>query len=255
MISKRDDGFHNIETCFYPVPWNDILEIIPAETISFTNSGRTIPGKPEENLCLKAYYVLADDFKLPPVSMHLHKIIPMGAGLGGGSSDGAYALNLLNEIFELELPEKQLMDYALQLGSDCPFFIQKNPVLGKGRGELLSPIDISLKGKGLVVIAPSIHVSSSEAYNNIKPANPEGTLEGILKNHEIGDWKNVLVNDFEEGVFSKYPEIEKIKKQLYQEGALYACMSGSGSSVFGIFGTPVSLENKFTDHVYFSGVL
>lgn len=255
MTSKRDDGFHNIETCFYPVPWNDVLEIIPAETISFTNSGITIPGKAEENLCLKAYYILADDFKLSPVSIHLHKIIPMGAGLGGGSSDGAHALKILNEIFELGLSGEQLAKYALRLGSDCPFFIQEKPMIGRGRGELLSPIEISLRGKYIVVIKPPIHVSTADAYRSVKPASAETSVEEILKNRKIEAWKNVLINDFEEVVFLKYPQIENIKDQLYHEGALYACMSGSGSSVFGIFEAPVSLKSRFQDQIYWSGVL
>lgn len=255
VVSKRDDGFHNIETCFYPIPWCDVLEIIPSETISFTNTGLSIPGQPEENLCLKAYYLLRDDFDLPPINMHLHKIVPMGAGLGGGSSDGAHVLMMLNDIFELQLSSYQLATYSNRLGSDCTFFLRRGAMLGTGRGEILSPISISLKGKFIVVVKPEVHISTQEAYQGIKPAIPDLSLSTILTNHGILDWQHLLHNDFERVVFNRYPLVGKIKEQLYVEGAMYASMSGSGSSVFGIFENPIELKNKFQEQVYWSGSL
>jgi len=255
VVSKREDGFHNIETCFYPIPWCDVLEIIPSDTISFTNTGLSIPGQPEENLCLKAYYLLRDDFDLPSINMHLHKIVPMGAGLGGGSSDGVNVLIMLNDIFELKLSSDQLAGYSIRLGSDCTFFMHKGPMLGTGRGEILSPVSISLKGKFIVVVKPDVHVSTQEAYQGIKPSMPELPLSTILTNHSMSDWQHLLYNDFERVVFNRYPLVGKIKEQLYIEGAMYSSMSGSGSSVFGIFENPIDLQNNFREYIYWSGSL
>src|SRR5688572_32937619 len=151
VLSKRADGYHNLETCFYPLPWHDVLEVIPAETFLFTSTGNVVEGKPEDNLCVRAYRLLKEEFDIAPVKIHLHKIIPSGAGLGGGSSDAAYTLRMLNEKFSLDISQQKLMDYAAQLGSDCAFFIQYQAMIGTGRGEVLTPIAISLKGKYLVI--------------------------------------------------------------------------------------------------------
>ncbi|MCB0487832.1 MAG: 4-(cytidine 5'-diphospho)-2-C-methyl-D-erythritol kinase [Cyclobacteriaceae bacterium] len=255
VISKREDGYHNIDTCFYPIPWTDVLEIVPAKTISFTNTGIPIPGKPEQNLCLRAYYLIAEEFDIAPVSIHLHKVVPMGAGLGGGSSDAAFTLKLLNDIFELDISDDQLKNFAAQLGSDCAFFVDDKPMLGSGRGEILDTINISLKGKHLVIAKPDVHISTAEAYQGITPKMPVQDVRNIVENTTIENWSGVLVNDFEDSVFSQHPIIVEIKQRFYDEGAVYASMSGSGASVFGIFDKPKDLKHKFDQFTYWSGAL
>lgn len=255
VISKRSDGYHNLETCFYLVPLTDALEILPADTLSFNLSGNAIPGDAADNLCLKAYKLLQKDFDLKPVAIFLHKVIPSGAGLGGGSSDGAHTLRLLNNLFKLNLTTEKLKSYALQLGSDCPFFIEDKPMLGTGRGEVLTEIDVNLHGKFLVLVKPDIHVSTAEAYGGVLPAVPSTRIKEILEGQPVGAWKDVLINDFEKSVFAKHPLIGAIRQQLYQCGALYASMSGSGSSVFGIFEKPVDLKSQFGDHFYWGNML
>lgn len=223
VVRKRSDGYHDIETCFYPVAWTDILEIIPSDEFEFAVSGDVIPGNSDDNLCVRAYRLL----KTPPVKIHLHKIIPTGAGLGGGSSDGAWTLRLLNDVFDLNHSKEKLRELAATLGSDCPFFVDDVPMIGKGRGEIVTKTNMTLKGKFIVIIKPEVHVSTAEAYAGIVP-----------KERSI-DWDSVgleeLKNDFEESVFRKYPVIGSIKEHLYKVGADYASMSGSGSAVFGIF--------------------
>lgn len=252
VISRRSDGYHNLETCFYPIPLTDALEVLPSEIISFEVSGNTIPGNSSDNLCLKAYRLLQKDLNLPPASIHLHKVIPSGAGLGGGSSDGAHTLRLLNQIFDLKLSSEKLKAYALQLGSDCPFFIDDKPMLGSGRGEVLADISIDLSGKFLVLIKPHVHVSTAEAYGGVTPVQRATRIKDILERESITQWKDRLKNDFEEFIFSKYPVIGDIKENLYQQGALYASMSGSGSAVFGIFEKPVDLKEQFSGMIYWS---
>ncbi len=247
ITGKRADGYHDIATVFFPVPINDVIEIIDnkelLDVIEFTQSGIPIAGDQKDNLCIKAWYLLKNDFpKLPSVKLHLHKAIPMGAGLGGGSADGAATLLLLNQKYLLNLSESQLLSYALQLGSDCPFFIINKPCLGTGRGELLQPISLTLKGYQLVIINPGIHVNTGWAFsqlnleaNNLNEnASTIQSLSNIISN-DIVNWKDELKNDFEQPVFEKFPAIGVIKNSLYQNGAVYASMSGSGSSVFGIF--------------------
>lgn len=255
VISKREDGYHAIDTCFYPVPWNDILEIIPAKIMSFTNTGIEVPGAPDKNLCLRSYYLLKEDFDLQPVGMHLHKVVPMGAGLGGGSSDGAFALKILNSIFELRLTNDELKSYASRLGSDCAFFIEDKPMIGSSRGDILAPIELSLKGKFLVIVKPPIHVSTADAYKNCKPAQPDTDIAHILLNRKLEQWSEILINDFEKSVFAQYPLIGEIKNKLYELGATYACMSGSGSSVFGIFDAALNGRIQFPNCDYWSGEL
>ena len=209
ILSKREDGFHNLETIFYLVQWADILEIIPSTETIFSSSGIPIPDDGSDNLCLKAYKLLKCDFKIPPVKIHLHKIIPIGAGLGGGSSDAAYTLRLLNSIFRLSLSNNQLKQYAAKLGSDCSFFVEDHPMIGTGKGEILEPIELSLKKYYLVLIKPPIHVSTKEAYSDIRSRQPKNKLREVIQLPML-EWKNLLKNDFEESVFKKYPEIEKI---------------------------------------------
>lgn len=256
VIEKRSDGYHNLETCFYPVPWTDILEIVPSEQFSFDLSGDVIPGDANDNLCVKAYRLLATEYNLPPVSIHLHKIIPTGAGLGGGSADAAHTLRSINNLFHLNIDQEKLSVFAAQLGSDCAFFVQDKPMIGTGRGEILKPApDVSLVNKFLVIVKPAIHVSTAEAYAGITPRRADKLLSNILSEEPIDRWKTVLINDFEKSVFAKYPAIALIKEKLYQQGATYASMSGSGAAVFGIFEERVDLKAAFNDCTYWSGAL
>lgn len=255
IISKRPDGYHNILTCFYPVPWNDILEIVPAKNFSFFVSGDSVPGVAKNNLCVKAHEILKKDFDLTPVSIHLHKIIPTGAGLGGGSSDAAYTLRILNRIFDLALSHETLKGYAALLGSDCAFFIEDKPMLGSERGAVLSDVSLTLKGKYLVIVKPEVHISTAEAYANTSPRHPKIELRKILEKHSIREWKELLKNDFEDSLFKQFPIIEDIQQKLYALGAAYASMSGSGSAVFGIFENAVDLKQDFQGLTYWSGYL
>lgn len=242
VIGKRNDGYHDLETVFYPLRLKDAVEVIENKNIQqstlnvqFSMSGTTVEGDIEKNLCVKAYRLLKKDFPhLPAIQMHLHKAIPMGAGLGGGSADGAFTLKLLNKKFELGLSEKQLIDHSLQLGSDCPFFIINKPCYATGRGENVQQIGIDLSNYKIVIVHPGIHISTAWAFENITPQKPVRSVKEII-HQPIETWKNELKNGFEEPVFNKYPEIKKIKDELYNAGAVYASMSGSGSSVFGIF--------------------
>lgn len=235
IIRKRPDGYHDLETVFYPVGIKDALEIIPAEKTTFQLSGLPVPTQDQDNLCLKAYYLLKKDFPgLPFVNIYLLKNIPLGAGLGGGSSDAAFMLLMLNKKFDLNLSEQQLLDYALQLGSDCPFFIINRPCFAKGRGERLSPVEVDLSAHKIALVNPGIHVSTKEAFSRLSPGMPVKSIREVIK-QPISTWKNELVNDFEKSVFEQFPAIAEIKETMYSNGALYASMTGSGSSVFGIF--------------------
>ncbi|WP_456461423.1 4-(cytidine 5'-diphospho)-2-C-methyl-D-erythritol kinase [Reichenbachiella sp.] len=242
ITSKRADGYHNLSSCFLPIDWKDALEIIPADEFEFTSSGLDIPGDSSGNLCVKAYELLKEEHNIPPVKMHLHKVIPMGAGLGGGSADGAFALKLLNDQFELGLTKNQLEAYAKTLGADCPFFIDKKPKLVAGIGEVMEDISIDLSGYSIVVVFPGIHVSTKTAFSGITPKEPSYDLKAILL-QSPKTWQGTVVNDFEETVFAAYPDIQKIKNQLLDLGADYASMTGTGSAVFGVFRIGVSLEN------------
>ncbi len=235
ILNKRDDGYHNLETFFYPILIKDVLEIIASDTFEFTTSGISIDAINEENICIQAYQLLKKDFpKLPAVKMHLHKTIPMGAGLGGGSADGAFTLKLLNQKFELGLSTAQLIKYSLQLGSDCPFFILNKPSFATGRGETLEEINIDLSNYKIILINPGIHIHTGWAFTQLTPPLLSKKRKEIIQ-QPIDSWKAELLNDFETPVFKKYPEIKSIKKELYHQGAVYASMSGSGSSVFGVF--------------------
>lgn len=254
ITSKRTDGYHTIDTCYYPVPWTDILEIIPSEKFSFTATGITIPGNIEENLCTKAYRLIVGDYPIGEVSIHLHKIIPTGAGLGGGSSDAASTLLLINSIFELGLSTDQLKAYASRLGSDCAFFLENKPMIGAGRGEILSEFTPVLKNKYVVIVKPEVHVSTAEAYAAVVPKPSTVAIPEVL-NLDSSQWRNALINDFEISVLKKYPEIGALKSKFYSLGAEYSCMSGSGSSVFGIFNGKIDLREKFKDSSYWAGYL
>ncbi len=240
VINKREDGFHNLETIFYPVQWCDMLEIVVDNKsskgeVKFNSDGLTIEGNTENNLVTKAYKLLHQDYNLPAVKVFLYKKIPMGAGLGGGSSDAAYALVLLNDLFSLQLTTIELEKYAAQLGSDCAYFIKRGSQFAKGRGELLEPIDLNLKNYFLCLIKPDTHVSTAQAFSGVmKRGESIKSLKELIK-LPINDWKNVIQNDFEESVFKIYPELASIKNKLYDMGAEYAAMSGSGSTILGLF--------------------
>jgi 4-diphosphocytidyl-2-C-methyl-D-erythritol kinase len=244
ILSKRPDGFHNIESCFYPVSWADVLEIIPADTFAFNSSGINIPGEAAGNLCIKAYQYLQKDFNLPPVSIHLHKVIPIGAGLGGGSADGAFTIKLLNQVFELNLTSAQMQDYARRLGSDCAFFIKNTPVFCYGKGDQFRDIQINVSSYYIILVNPQIHVGTAEAYSGVAPQMPDSKIEDILK-LPVGLWKEHLRNDFEKSIFPRYPAIAAIKEALYAQGAIYASMSGSGSTVYGIFEKEADIKGLF----------
>ena len=250
VVGKRSDGYHDIETVFFPIQLKDSLEVIDKEKFEFSTSGFSVEGAPEKNLCIKAYDLLKKDFpQLPSVQMHLHKAIPMGAGLGGGSADGAFTLKLLNRKFELSLSKKQLIHYSLQLGSDCPFFILNKPCFATGRGEILEQTELDLSEYKFLIIHPPIHISTALAFSTIKPLKPGKSIKQIIR-QSIATWKTELINDFEKSVFEKYPKIKNIKENLYKAGAIYASMSGSGSAVYGIFKKENAISISFTDNYF-----
>ena len=232
ILRKRKDGYHDISSVFYPVKeCVDILEIIKSDTFEFTKSGIEIPDG--ENLCEKAWKLLHTDFEIGNVKIHLHKQIAIGAGLGGGSADASFTLKSLNELFELKLTNKELEKYALRLGADCPFFIDNTPKLVEGIGEEMTSIDLDLSDYEIRLVNPDIHISTKEAFSVVVPETPEKSVEELIK-LDVKEWKEKLKNDFEDSVFEKYPQLEKIKEDLYNEGSIYASMSGSGGVVFGI---------------------
>jgi 4-diphosphocytidyl-2-C-methyl-D-erythritol kinase len=235
VVSKRPDGFHELETVFYPLPLTDALEVISPGHLQFTASGIAVPGNSTDNLCLRAWQVLKQDFPdLPEVDIHLHKHIPIGAGLGGGSADAAFMLRSLNNRFQLAIPEEQLLTYAGKLGSDCPFFIQNKPCYATGRGEIMTPIDLDLSQWTSVLVYPGVHINTGWAFSQITPQAPVLSLrENILQ--PVETWRNTITNDFETPVLNAHPELAAIKEKLYTEGAVYAAMSGSGSAFVGIF--------------------
>ena len=236
VTGRRDDGYHNIATVFFPLMFRDILEIVPAAKTCIHQTGLAVAGDPDSNLVLKAYRLLLAEFpgKVPAFDIYLHKIIPMGAGLGGGSSDGAFMLQVVNDLCELQLTKPQLAGLSLQLGSDCPFFIYNTPQFATGRGETMTEIAIDLPGYSLQLICPEVHVSTRDAFGAIvpKPAPFDLSQLGSLS---LPEWKLHIGNDFEAPVFKLYPVLADIKAQLYEQGAIYVSMSGSGSSIYGIF--------------------
>jgi 4-diphosphocytidyl-2-C-methyl-D-erythritol kinase len=235
VLHKRDDGFHSIETCFYPIPWYDVLEIIPSETLHFSSSGNSIPGNAENNLCLKTVASLQSSHNIPPVHIHLHKNIPIGAGLGGGSADAACTCSTLNTLFHLNLSTEQQENVVRPLGSDCAFFIHNKAIIAYEKGDVFSDLNcVDLSGYWIYLINPGIHVSTREAYNGVQPKANRKSIYSILQ-QPIESWKNELLNDFETSVFKQFPDIAKVKNRLYENGAIYAAMSGSGSTVFGLF--------------------
>lgn len=258
ITGRRNDGYHDLESVFYPLAIKDIVEVIAAKNDThFSVSGLTLDGRQEDNLCVKAYSVLKKDFpQMTPVQMHLHKVIPVGTGLGGGSADGAFTLKLLNQKFALNLSAGQLISYALQLGSDCPFFIINRPCYATGRGEILERTELDLSDYKFLIVAPGIHINTKWAFSQPglmdNPVNKEKIKEIVLQ--PVETWKNKLTNDFEKVIFPQHPEIELIKEKLYEAGALYASMSGSGSAVYGIFRKEVLVNISFQNHYFIKEV-
>lgn len=258
VAGKRPDGYHNLETIFYPIPLKDAAEItvctgrkVNKPPFELTITGADIPGSTDNNICTKAWRLIKNDFPdIPPVRMHLHKAIPIGAGLGGGSSDGAFTLILLNRELKLNISQEQLLKYALALGSDCPFFIVNTPCYATGRGELLEPVNIDLGAYYFVVVFPNIHISTAGAFKDLtKTKSTAVDLKSIIS-QPVEQWKQHLVNEFEPAVFGKHPAIATIKERLYVAGAAYASMTGTGSSVFGIFHNSKKLANLLPDENY-----
>lgn len=252
ITERRPDGYHNLETIFYPIHLEDALEVVPLkdnkQEYDLKITGTPIDGTPEDNLVVRAYRLLKQDFDLPPIHIYMYKHIPLGAGLGGGSSDAAFMIKLLNEKFALGMTTGQMETYASRLGADCAFFIQDRPVLATGIGNEFTPIDLSLKGMYIVLVKPSVSVSTREAYAGVTPQRPDVPLTTLIR-RPIEEWRDCIANDFEPSVFRAYPEIAAIKDKLYDMGAVYASMSGSGSTVYGIFRESVPyVDEHFGEH-------
>ncbi|RYG09326.1 MAG: 4-(cytidine 5'-diphospho)-2-C-methyl-D-erythritol kinase, partial [Chitinophagaceae bacterium] len=231
LVEKRSDGYHNLETVFYPIQLNDVVELVDAEYTSCVTKGISIPGEDKDNTCLKAFYQLQRDFDLPHQQIILLKNIPVGAGLGGGSADAAFLIKLINEKFKLALTGAKMQDYARKLGADCAFFIDNKPTYAFAKGDEFEDVEVSLSSYFLVVVKPPIHVSTALAYANVNVKQPPVSLKKLI-HLPLTEWKSVIFNDFEPSVFAKYPRIEEVKTKLYAAGAIFALMSGSGSSVF-----------------------
>jgi len=249
VLRKRIDGFHDISTIFFPLPLTDSLEVITDITVPepyvFSSSGLPVGINPEENLCVRAFNLLRKDYpELPPLRMHLHKVIPMGAGLGGGSSDAAFTLKLINQKYQLGISDEKLKGFALQLGSDCPFFIDPTPCVATGRGEEMHPVQIDLSGYFIVLIYPGIHIGTPWAFSAVQPTENRQNLRQLIS-HPVEDWKHFLFNDFEIPIFKEFPQVAQIKKTLYNQGAVFSAMSGSGSAVYGLFKQKPSLTGLF----------
>jgi 4-diphosphocytidyl-2-C-methyl-D-erythritol kinase len=252
ILRKRDDGYHNIETCMVEIPFTDILEVTKSESFEFLQTGITINGTGGTNLCEKAYQLMLKEFEIGPVRIHLRKQIPVGAGLGGGSADATYTLLALNHLFDLQLSIQKLKELSSELGSDCPFFVEGLPQIAQGRGEILAPVELDLSDVYVVLLNPGIHVGTKEAYDGVSIGENVAKIEEIVQK-PIEQWNGLLKNDFETSVFQQYPEIQALKESLYQSGAIYAAMSGSGSSVFGLFTNEVVAMNLNSNHLIYKG--
>lgn len=249
VLGKRPDGFHEIETCMVEIPLNDVLEIIPMKTFTFKQTGLTVDSSVENNLCVKAFRLMQEAYSIPNVYMHLRKNIPMGAGLGGGSADASYVLIGLNELFKLNVSEEELMELSAKLGSDCPFFIRSGNQFAHGRGEKMSDCSLDLTGWWIKIVNPGLHVGTAEAYAIVDFYSGNKTIEELL-NQPVEDWKRSVSNSFEHSVFQKHPKISEIKNLLYKEGADYASMSGSGSTVFGLYKNKPSASFESFEEIY-----
>lgn len=249
IVSRRTDGYHNLETVFYPIGLKDALEIVPSaegcEPYRFFQTGIEIGGNADDNLVVKALKLVSEEKEIPSIDIHLLKKIPFGAGLGGGSANAAFMLKLLNDAFALGYSDAELGQKAAKIGADCAFFIKNKPTFATGIGNEFEEIGLDLGNYFFVLVKPSVAVPTKDAYAMVSPALPEVSLKEIVK-MPVSEWKNAMKNDFESSVFKKYPEIGAIKQQLYDLGAVYASMSGSGSSVFGFFEKEPDLQKQFT---------
>lgn len=258
ITGKRHDDYHDIETIFYPVNLCDALEFVVYSGSQnkdlITMTGLETGGLPEDNLVLKGISLLRDTFSFPLLKIHLHKTIPAGAGLGGGSSDAAGILMGINKCFNLSLDNDRLKALALELGSDCPFFVDSIPSLARGRGEILEPLDTFLSGYYILLINPGIGIATREAYQNCHPGQPSINLSQLV-HRPPEEWKDLIINDFEEFIFRKCPAIGNIKKSLYESGAIYSSMSGSGSTVYGIYSEKPEIPEKLKELVIFEGIM
>lgn len=256
IVEKRSDGYHNLETVFYPVPLCDVLEIVEAEgnEVRFFNYGLPVDAPLHKNSCIQAYQLVRERYNVPSVEFHLYKHIPSGAGLGGGSSDATHTLLLINRLFNLDIPLESLAEMALRLGSDCPFFLYNRAMYATGRGEILQPFELTLSGKYIILVKPPLNISTVEAYRGIVPQKPAHDLRQVLQ-MPIAHWRHYLKNDFEVSIFEKYPHLQSVKQQLYELGAVYAAMSGSGSTLFGIFDREVKIPSAFADYYVWAGRL
>lgn len=254
VLRKRNDGYHDIETILYPVEIYDALELIrtPDRPFTFSASGLDIPGSADSNLCTRAFALMQAEYSIPNVSIHLHKCIPMGAGLGGGSSDAAYVLMMIDEMFGLNLDVAVLQDLASRLGSDCPFFIHGQAAIAHGRGEILKALDLSLEDFYFLIVKPDNHINTAEAYSNIHAASHDIPLDELTQK-PITEWHKWIFNDFESYVFMKYPGLDEIKSRMYQQGALYASLTGSGSALYGIFDHAPAIEGLDDNYYTWSG--
>lgn len=234
VLHKRNDGYHALDTLMYPIPICDILEVVKSENFEFSNSGLTIPGEGQMNICIKAYQLMVKEYQISPIKIHLHKVIPMGGGLGGGSSDGTYTLRAINDLFNLDLTVERLQELAAQLGSDCPFFVKAVPQVATGRGEVLGAVDFSLQGMYLYMVNVGIHVSTAQAFSKVAFYKKQETISELIKN-PFDQIKDELINSFESSVFDSYPVLQEIKSIFIEQGAIYSAMSGSGSTMYGIF--------------------
>jgi len=252
IVRKREDGFHDIESIFYPVNWSDELKIEKAASLKFTSSGIDIPGDANDNLCVKAYELIKADHSIEPVNIHLDKRIPIGAGLGGGSADASYTLKALNELFDLNLTDDQLISYAKQLGSDCAFFIKNESMFCYGKGDEFDSIQFSLSCFKIVLVNPGIHIGTAEAYAGVQPKSPNQLIKSINDCRQ-DEWKTWLHNDFEDSIFPNHSSIKELKDRMYELGATYAAMTGSGSTVFGLFykDLEIDFESHFKDYQMF----
>lgn len=254
IVRKRPDGYHDIETVFYPIPVKEALEISAAPQTTFHASGIPVDAPAEKNLVMKAYAKMKALYAIPEMEVNLLKAIPMGAGLGGGSADAAFMLKLINDYCSLHLSDETLEEIAATIGADCPFFIRNTPVFATGIGNRFEPIALDLKGWYLCLVKPDLFVSTAAAYAKVKPAEPALSLKEIIQK-PVEQWRRLMVNDFEESVFPEFPLIQAVKEKLYAEGAVYAAMSGSGSSVFGLFKEATDLKPCFSGSFVWEGVL
>jgi 4-diphosphocytidyl-2-C-methyl-D-erythritol kinase len=254
ITAKRSDGYHNIESIFYPVLLCDALELVVADKQEGVDylacTGINTGSDPESNLVTKAARKLRERYFFPYLNIHLHKTIPIGAGLGGGSSDSACLLRAINRIFHLDIPKEELKEISLEIGSDCPFFIDGVPAMATGRGEKLTHVNPVLSGYYLTLLNPGVAISTKEAYQNCSPRKPDSPLEQLIS-RPVTKWKELIKNDFEDFAFSKHPVIAEIKESLYRAGALFSLMSGSGSSVYGIFREKPVLPDMLKSYVIF----